>query len=46
MLETIGAGLVVALATGVTIVAYKHPQSYGQFFKPLLIILLAVWAGG
>lgn len=45
MLETITAGLVVALVTGVTFVAYKHPRSYRKFYDPLSITVLAILAG-
>jgi hypothetical protein len=45
MLETIAGGLVVALVTGVTIIAYKHPHAYRKYFDPMSWIVLAVFCG-
>jgi hypothetical protein len=44
MLETIAAGLTVALVTGVTIIAYKHPQAYRKYYNPMDYIVLAVFS--
>jgi hypothetical protein len=36
--EKLAAGLVVAAATGLTVLAYKHPEAYNKIFWPLVVI--------
>jgi hypothetical protein len=36
MIETVAAGLIVAAATGLTILAYRHPPAYARLFPWLV----------
>jgi hypothetical protein len=41
-METIFSGLLLAAITGLTALAYKHPEGYAKIHKVLSIILLLV----
>jgi hypothetical protein len=45
MLESIIVGLVLALASGITFLAYKHPRVYKLFSGPLAGLVMAVMVG-
>jgi hypothetical protein len=45
MLETIVVGLVLAFASGITILAYKHPRIYKLFSGPLAALVMATMVG-
>jgi len=40
--QTIIAGLVVTLASGLAFVAYKHPRDYRKLFRLLVFVVVAI----
>jgi hypothetical protein len=45
MIETIVGGLVVALVSGLTFVAYKHPRGFRKLYVRINIAVTVFWLG-
>jgi NhaP-type Na+/H+ or K+/H+ antiporter len=44
MWQTIIGGLALAAVTGLTIIAYRHPDGYARMYTPIVVALVAAWA--
>lgn len=45
MIETIASGLVLAMVSGLSFIAYKHPAGFGRLFFPIANVITSVAAG-
>ncbi|WEN13871.1 hypothetical protein PY254_11520 [Rhodanobacter sp. AS-Z3] len=45
MIETIASGLVLAMVSGLTFIAYKHPAGFGRLFFPIANVISSVAIG-
>ena len=43
ILATVLAGLLLAAVSGITFIAYKHPEGYRRMHGPLIILVAVLW---